>query len=67
MWQYGEDPVLLLLHPRILEVALDLISGSRQIDLVGFVCILAHDQLRGLFPKGATPTAEVIRTTAYAK
>lgn len=38
-----------------------------QIDLVGFICILAHDQLRGLFPKGTTPTAKVIRETAYAK
>jgi hypothetical protein len=43
------------------------LHADGQIDLVGFICILAHDQLRGLFPKGVTPTAQFIRGAAYAK
>lgn len=43
------------------------LRADGQIDLVGFICILAHDQLRGLFPKSVTPTARVIRRLAYAK
>lgn len=37
-----------------------------QLDLVSFVCALAHDQVLGLFPK-EPPTAELMRKTVYVK
>jgi len=43
------------------------LRADGHIDLVGFICILAHDQLRGLFPKGVAPTADHIRVSAHAK
>lgn len=42
------------------------LNADGQVDLVGFICILAHEQLKGLFPKGAAPTAQGIREAAYA-
>lgn len=42
------------------------LRSDGKLDLVGFMCILAHDEVIGLFPKGNPPTAELIRKTAYA-
>lgn len=32
-----------------------------RVDLVSFLCVLALEQVHGLFPKGVRPTAELIR------
>jgi len=43
------------------------VDSSGKIDLVGFMCILANDQLHSLFPRGQpAPTAELIRRIACA-
>merc|ERR1711920_485157 len=42
------------------------LRSDGKLDLVGFMCILAHDQVLGLFPKGQPPTTDLIRKLAYA-
>lgn len=47
-------------HPSYLEVRSD-----GKLDLVGFVCVLAPDQVFALLPKGQKPTEEWIRQIAF--
>lgn len=42
------------------------LRSDGQVDLVAFVCILAHDQVLGLLPKGEKPTAKSIRRLVYS-